>query len=363
MDETGSKRAVGRFLKAARVDLDVKQKDAAKVAKISIPQIKQYESGAVMPRLTTALRLCNFYDVGWDKLGEVVANSLSDGGVVGSQEPELDHVTNAEVFDHSITPSPFFNLSRSEVRAFGQHIVMRRLANQGWQNITAVNAARKIQPNFDIRAEKDGKVVRLKVTTKKHATKTTLCIKWDRDQPSFNSRVDGEKADCLVMVRFTDQNDAECFVLSVQEAEKKADWMASEVIKLGNVPMYLLPYVGGPRKSRFKFNIREEWEPYAEAWDMLDANPVHTGEDNNEAAPPVPDVAPFPSLVIRVPDVNADPPARLGTDRYERFKILKTLNGKTIRDYYKACREAGIPCQKNNPILAHQKGFIVLIAP
>jgi len=53
-------------------------------------------------------------------------------------------------------------------------------------------------------------------------------------------------------------------------------------------------------------------------------------------------------------------PARPRTMRHERFNILATLDGKTVEDYYQACRDAGIPCSKNNPVQAVDKGFITL---
>jgi len=71
------------------------------------------------------------------------------------------------------------------------------------------------------------------------------------------------------MVRLTGTKDQECFLLPIEEAEEKADWFADEMEKLGNVPMYLQPYTGAPRNSRFKFNTREIWKPYREAWELM----------------------------------------------------------------------------------------------
>jgi transcriptional regulator with XRE-family HTH domain len=350
--EKESKKAVGRFLKSARINLGATQADAAVAVGISVPQIKQYEAGSVMPSLNTALKFCYFYDVGWDALGEVIAKNLGGGGankfdMKSGDEGLVTEVTNANEKLESV-----INLSRTDCRDTGRHIVISRLADRGW-DVTNVNATRRVQPNFDLKAERGGKVLRLMVSTLQHDTKTSLSIPlWEMDQPTFNCNGDAEPADYLVMVRFTNPNDNECFILKIEEAEKKADWMAQKIIGLGNVPMYLQPYTGGPRDTRFKFNVRKVWEPYSEAWESLD-----------EDTTPVPKNTPFPSLKIRVPDENAVPPARSGTDRYKRFKILRTLNGKTVRDYYKACREAGIPCQKNNPVLAHKKGFIILTSP
>jgi len=350
-DENKSKKAVGRFLKSARIDMAVTQANAAEAVGISVAQIKQYEAGSVMPPLNTALRFCYFYDIEWGALEEVIANSLGREGANKFYRQGDDEGIGADVTNFNEKFESDINLSRADVRAFGRHIVIGRLVERGWKT-TNVNAARRVQQNFDLKAERDGKVVRLKVSTLQHKTKTMLSIPWEKDQPTFNQHGDAEPADYLVMVRFIDPSDNECFIMKIEEAEEKAGWMAEEIINLGNVPMYLQPYTGGPRTTRFSFNTREVWEPYSEAWDVLDEGP-----------PPIPNDKPFPSLIIRVPDKNAVPPARSGTKRYRRFQILRTLNGKTVHDYYRACKEAGIPCQSNNPKIAHQKGFIVLSSP
>ena len=78
---------------------------------------------------------------------------------------------------------------------------------------------------------------------------------------------------------------------------------------------------------------------------------------------PAASVAPFPALVIRVPNASAKSPARPGCMVAQRHAILLTLDGQTVRDYYKACKDAGIPCTANNPRSAHDKGLIQLVAP
>jgi hypothetical protein len=67
--------------------------------------------------------------------------------------------------------------------------------------------------------------------------------------------------------------------------------------------------------------------------------------------------------VISVPNVKAEIPARADSYRAKRWKILVGMSGKTIGDYYKAARDAGIPCSKNNPILAAEKGLVVIKTP
>ena len=86
-----------------------------------------------------------------------------------------------------------------------------------------------------------------------------------------------------------------------------------------------------------------------------------TKQDKN----PIPSasVSPFTALVIRVPNASAKSPARPGCMVAQRHAILLTLEGKTVRDYYKACKDAGIPCTANNPRAEHDKGLIQLVAP
>lgn len=86
-----------------------------------------------------------------------------------------------------------------------------------------------------------------------------------------------------------------------------------------------------------------------------------TKQDKN----PIPsaEVSPFVALVIRVPDPKAEIPARKGSQRAKRWQILLGMDGQTVRDYYKACKDAGTPCTANNPRDAHAKGLVNLTAP
>ena len=80
--------------------------------------------------------------------------------------------------------------------------------------------------------------------------------------------------------------------------------------------------------------------------------------------PAIPTAVPFSQLVITVPNPQATPPAREGTARYNRWLILRRMAGVTVSTYYAACRKSACgPCTKNNPTLAHNKGFIVLTLP
>jgi|TARA_R110000824_G_scaffold64402_6_gene168273 hypothetical protein len=72
----------------------------------------------------------------------------------------------------------------------------------------------------------------------------------------------------------------------------------------------------------------------------------------------------FTSMVITVPNKEARIPARPGCARAKRWQLLVSkCNGKTVGDYYTLCREAGIPCTRNNPERAVEKGLITLAAP
>jgi hypothetical protein len=74
---------------------------------------------------------------------------------------------------------------------------------------------------------------------------------------------------------------------------------------------------------------------------------------------------PFPAQVIKVvdPKVNLSTKARAGSLRNKRWAILMQMNGKTVSDYYAACRKAEMPCTANNPRDAVEKGLITLSAP
>ena len=76
MSDKDVAKQVGAFFKRARLDMGVTQKDAAGAAAITLAQIKQYEAGTIMPRLTTALKLCNFFDVSWEELEKVLSDNL-----------------------------------------------------------------------------------------------------------------------------------------------------------------------------------------------------------------------------------------------------------------------------------------------
>ena len=71
----------------------------------------------------------------------------------------------------------------------------------------------------------------------------------------------------------------------------------------------------------------------------------------------------FTDMVIGVPDKKVKSFARPGSAVSKRHAILLTLDGKTVSDYYKSCRDAGIPCTANNPRKAADKGLITLTEP
>ncbi len=353
--ETNAKKILGDFFREARLDVDLTQAVVAEEIGVSLSRLKQFEIGRVMPRLTIAYQLLSFYDVDWDELGGVLEHLLfPDESDDTEASTPLPNSSMASGHAGRVT-----NRSRSETRMKGQHIVMSWLEKHGWDTTP------KNQPNYDILAEKSGSTFKFKITTKNHKSKTTLCNEWTKNEPSFNQIDDQEKADFLVMVRFTNTEE-ECFLLTINEAEEKANWLAKKVIEIGNKPMFLQAYVGGPRNSKYYFNTREVWQVYADNWINLGFyfdEDVEVSTQPEKHILPIPTDAPFTSLIINVPIERATPPARPGTDRYKRFCILRTLNGKTIQEYYKACRKADLACQKNNPVLAHEKGFIILTSP
>lgn len=75
------------------------------------------------------------------------------------------------------------------------------------------------------------------------------------------------------------------------------------------------------------------------------------------------DTVSFPSMIIKVVDKKATLPARKGSLRAKRWGLLLTMDGKSITDYYKSCRDAGCPCTANNPRDAVAKGLITLVEP
>jgi transcriptional regulator with XRE-family HTH domain len=263
MSDANTKTTVGEFFRDARQDVDVTQAVAANEVGISVARLKQYEIGRVMPRLTTAYKLLTFYDVDWQELGKLLEQSIfpEEEEEIIDAPKNISSISKGQGHAGRVT-----NNSRTETKMKGQHIVMSSLEAHGW------NVYPRKQANYDILAEKGNEAFRFKITSKSHKSKVTLCSNWSEDKPSFNRAEDKEKADFLVMVRFTEFDENECFLMTIDEAEKMADWMAEEIIKLGNKPMFLQAYVGGPRNSRFKFNVREVWEPYAENWKNLDVH-------------------------------------------------------------------------------------------
>ena len=66
------------IFKEVREDNDATQSDVAKSVNITLGQLKQYEAGTVMPSLITARKLCEFYDLSWKKLGQIIQDNLKD---------------------------------------------------------------------------------------------------------------------------------------------------------------------------------------------------------------------------------------------------------------------------------------------
>ena len=73
----------------------------------------------------------------------------------------------------------------------------------------------------------------------------------------------------------------------------------------------------------------------------------------------------FADQVIKVVNtkVNLAGLTKANSKRFKRWSILLKMDGSTVSEYYKACREAGIPCTANNPRDAVTKKLIELNAP
>jgi hypothetical protein len=151
---------------------------------------------------------------------------------------------------------------------FGEQYVKERLRQLGWDVDELV---RTNQPNFDIVAKKASATKRIQVKTKKHKEKASLGGGWSPERPIFNKVPTEPFADYVVIVRFTDDTDIECFVLPISEAEALAEWFGTNLLSLGKSPSHMYPYVGRRiRQSReYPFNVREPWERYSEAWDLI----------------------------------------------------------------------------------------------
>jgi DNA-binding XRE family transcriptional regulator len=260
---------LGKFLKKSREDVELTQEYTASEMGISASILKQYETNRVCPNLFTAYKLCDLYDFNWEELGEVLEYHIfdHDGFRYGdsSGEPKQDPPPSPPPSRRG-RPSA---VARIENGRIGEEIVEKRLVAKGWSVIN-MNYSRANFPNLDLKSEKGGKIVRIEVKSKRHERKANLCGSWNPDTPTFNKVEGAEKADFLVMARFTDTEN-ECFVLTIEEAEKLADWFGQHILTLGNQPHQFQPYVSlKPRQSRFKFNTRQVWEPYSERWDILD---------------------------------------------------------------------------------------------
>ena len=57
---------------------------------------------------------------------------------------------------------------------------------------------------------------------------------------------------------------------------------------------------------------------------------------------------------------GATPFARPRTARHARLVLMAEMNGKTVSEFYAACREQGIPCSKKLFNIAIDKGFVTL---
>jgi len=155
----------------------------------------------------------------------------------------------------------------------GEKIVLAHLTKLGW-DVQNSNNIKTNHPNFDLVAEKNGRLIRIQVKSKEHKTKASLAGSWYPDKPTFNKSADFEKADYVVMVRFTPNNpeDYDCFVLTIAEATKEVNWFAQELISRGKSTKHIYPYVNlDPRNSiEYPFNTGAHWAKYCGRWKVLE---------------------------------------------------------------------------------------------
>lgn len=88
------------------------------------------------------------------------------------------------------------------------------------------------------------------------------------------------------------------------------------------------------------------------------ADQVLTEVDDNAAKTPGKKTDLSTAVINVIP--GAANPSRPRTTRHARYEILRNLDGQTVSDYYRACREQGVPCNMKSPRIAQQKGFITL---
>jgi hypothetical protein len=175
--------------------------------------------------------------------------------------------------------------ARIESGKKGEEIVTNRLIKEGWSVENSNVVIQRNCPNYDLIAKKDGSRVLIQVKAKYHEKKASLCGEWKPGEPTFNKKAEFEKADFLVMVRFFEE-ESECFVLSIEQAEMEANWFGEELIK-GRKKNFkqLQPYVSRKKRiSTYAFNTREHWERYSEAWHIMSEENAPEKDDTMPSA-------------------------------------------------------------------------------
>ncbi len=90
-----------------------------------------------------------------------------------------------------------------------------------------------------------------------HREKESLGGAWQEGRPFFNKVSGSDKADFLIMVRFTSTEEHECFIIPIKAAEKLTNWFANELVLLGKSTSQLFPFVGTrERTTIYAFNRR-----------------------------------------------------------------------------------------------------------
>jgi DNA-binding XRE family transcriptional regulator len=256
------KAAVTNYLQEARIKMGSTQKAAAAALGISEAKLRQIESGKNAPSIAMAYRMCDFYDVEWEALGDVILDVMFADDAAHISSTDAKKSSNMQAVREEA------KTVKRKAKEVAVEIVVAKLIELGWHDVE-VRDIFKRGNNFDLHASKSNSKVRIKVTGYQHATKATLCVTWYERGPTFNRNEDDDDADFLIAVRFTDEDDAECIIMTIDEAEDCVDWFAEEVKALGNKPVYLHAYIGPPRNSRFTFNTRKVWKPYLNKWMKL----------------------------------------------------------------------------------------------
>lgn len=338
---------------------------------LTVDQLKRYERDEVSPSADILIRLCDLYDLDWEKLGTV----LQYNSFVYSPKMKLENSKNKHQAIRGRPSNEKRNNARIENGRIGEEIIKSELEGCGYM-VRNMNDTSKNHPNYDLEASKGGETMRIQVKSKRHSKKAHLCGSYDARKPSFNRSPTNSplgKAQFLAMIRFTSISEYEIFWMTVSEAEEKARWFGDEIISLGNVPVQLQPYVSPtPRISRYKFNIREVWEPYSKAWERFKSGKKQIGAASLLNHITVEDAQlAFPHngkgwrdwTIVTIE--GASPPGAAGTKRHKKNTLASKYAGKTVVEWIDAWGkiDPSYPITINNGRMCLEAGYFVLRTP